>query len=178
MGGCGLVRLINQGGLLESLRLMLMAALILLFLHEPARAGLPEGEGIFLTPGFTMAGVSNLEQGAGLSLGGAVHLMLYRDGFKLGSLAEVIYDLHRETPRIMVGSSIGYGIFGVDCGYVAQFDQERTRHGGACRVYASYAVRVHVGYAWMLDAPDFVEFGLQIKLPFSLDGWKLGLPLW
>ena len=135
-------------------------------------------DGFYLTPGFSLAGASNLDQGTGFAPAAALHLMHWKSGFKLGLASEWAYDFNREASRILLAPSIGFGPYGIDAGYLAELGEDRTRHGAMIRLYVAFLVRLHIGYAWMPDAPDFLEWGLQIKLPLRIPDFKLGVSFW
>jgi hypothetical protein len=87
-----------------------------------------------------------------------------------GVVADAVYDWHRGRGRAMCGAVFGWHYFGLDGGYLIDFDKKNHKHGGAVRIFASVGVLTfYLRYGLLKDSADFGELGLIIKLP---------LPIW
>jgi hypothetical protein len=125
---------------------------------------------IYLNPGLTFGGSYTIDSGTRVILGAEVSLLYWHHGAYIGVVADGLYDWRRGGGRTMLGPMIGWGPFGIDGGYLLDAPYTGVYHGGAVRAFLSLGVvALFVRYGALKDAPDFVDFGLLIKIP---------LPLW
>lgn len=125
--------------------------------------------GLYLLPGLTFGGSSSLDVGTGFILGGELSLAYWHHGLYGGVVADGLYDWKRESGRMMFGAELGVGPFGVDGGFLLELADGGRRNGLAARLFFHMGIVVaYVRYGGVFDAPDFVEWGLMIKVPLGL----------
>lgn len=143
----------------------------------PARAdaGPKITSGWYLPFGFALGlSIHGPNVSNGFFLGGEVSYV-YLDverGFWIGGYVDSLYDFGAEVGRFSVGPEIGYGVFGVDFGYLAQFG-DGYRHGTSVRVVLTMAIAAIYG-RWGhvfgdVAEHDFGELGFLIKVPIPID---------
>ncbi len=124
-----------------------------------------------ISPGMLLGGTSSLDVGTGFTLGGEISALYWRKMAYVGGVIDGLYDWKREHGRSMIGAMIGAGPFGVDGGYLVEYG-ESTHHGGAVRLFVSLGVMaLYCRYGGLIDAPDFLEWGLLIKVP--IQAWSV-----
>jgi hypothetical protein len=137
--------------------------------HADAGPKLPT-RAFYLSPGLTFGGSYTIDSGTHVILGGEVSMLYWHRGVYVGFVADGLYDWRRGGGRTMLGPMIGWGPVGIDGGYLLDAPYSGVYHGGAVRAFFSVGiVALFVRYGALKDAPDFVDFGLLIKIP---------LPLW
>lgn len=135
----------------------------------------------YLTGWYAPAGVvigasQHPAQSNGLVLGveqSLVHQRGPRAGWWGGLYADLLRDFGSSTTRFSAGPELGYGLIGVDGGFVT-FLQGSADRGVQGRLLFSLGVLSLYGRAGWLPTgahPSFTEVGLLIKWPISL-----GLP--
>jgi hypothetical protein len=127
--------------------------------------------GIYVSPGVLVGGAKTFEGGTGLSVGGEVSVSYFMGG-AVGGVVDGLYDLEREAGRVMVGPMLTFGTWGFDGGYLLEVG-EGSRHGGAFRAFVTLGyVCVYLRYGALVDARDYVEGGLLLKLPLNVSPGK------
>jgi hypothetical protein len=136
---------------------------------------------LILSPGLTLGGaLPTTEKGpGGLVLGGEVSLLAFAENMVWGGgYVDGVYGWDRHAGRLSVGGVFGVWFGGVDAGYLVDFSRGGPHHGVSVRLFAAAGiVTVYARYGYLYGAPDFLEFGVLLKLPFSLmkkdrTGWK------
>ena len=107
----------------------------------------------------------------GVVLGGefsAGHL--WKTMWYVGGVVDGVWDAGRHRGRTMVGPEFGYAFVGIDGGYLVEYGGGgTTHHGAAVRLLLSaIAMHLYVRYGMLVGAPDLVEFGLLLKVPWVL----------
>jgi hypothetical protein len=145
-----------------------------MFVRRLANAYLP-GKAFYLKPGLSLGGAWTHEGRTGFLLGGEVSALYWYEGWSGGVVAEAVYDWERRGARAMFGPLFGAGPFGIEGGYLVDFAGAQAHHGGAVRVFFSVGVAaLFVRYGALHNAPDFVDFGLLLKLPLPV--WQRRYP--
>jgi len=156
------------------MHLRALMPVVALLLAAPAAADLgPElpRQAFYLSPGVTFGGETTPDVGGGVLLGGEVSAPYWRDPYFIGPIGEAIYDWARHGLRVMGGVVLGYSYFGIDGGYLVDFSGPHAHHGGAVRSFVSLGVvGLFARYGALVGAPDFVVFGIFLKLPLKLWG--------
>jgi hypothetical protein len=127
--------------------------------------------GVYLSPGVLVGGAKTFDGGTGLNIGGELSVSYFMGG-AIGGVVDGLYDMQREAGRIMVGPMITFGTWGFDGGYLAEVG-DGSRHGGAVRAFVTLGyVCVFVRYGALVDARDFVDGGVLLKLPLNVSPGK------
>ena len=147
---------------------------LLLLAGRPAAADVgPElpRQAFYLSPGVTFGGETTPAGRGGVLLGGEVSAPYWRDPYFVGPVIEAVYDWARHGPRVMGGVVLGHSYFGIDGGYLADLSGPQAHHGGAVRSFVTLGVvGLFARYGALVGAPDFVDFGIFLKLPLKLWG--------
>jgi hypothetical protein len=157
----------------------LIVTLTLATASDPAQASGPllPKRGLFVLPGLTLGGTSSFDVGTGFTLGGEVSIAYWYRGLWAGLVSDGLYDWKRERGRLMFGAEAGWGPFGVDGGYLLEVGEDGPAgsgktgalHGLGVRFVVSLGlVQFYSRYGGMFDAPDFMEWGLLIKIPLTI----------
>lgn len=150
----------------------LAVALTLTALTTPAGADagpkLPK-RGLFVLPGLTLGGTSSFDVGTGFTLGGELSMAYWYRGLWAGLVSDGLYDWQRDHGRFMFGAEAGWGPIGLDGGYLLEVGEGGPFHGLGLRlVFSIGVVQLYTRYGGMFNAPDFMEWGLLIKVPLSI----------
>ena len=146
-------------------------------LAAPAQADagpkLPD-RALYISPGLVLGGSSTLDVGTGFMLGGELSVFYWlhpRIKFVpnyTGLVVDALFDWKRDAMRMMIGPEIGWAPIGIDGGYLLDRTGGVTRHGGAVRLFLSMGIAaIFVRYGNIKGAPDFVDWGMMIKIPLS-----------
>lgn len=126
----------------------------------------------------------------GLTMGLSIHREGISNGYFLGMEASYVYlsalnlfwagayvdalaDFGATSGRFTIGPEIGFGLFGIDGGYLLNVDNDGAHHGTSVRFLFTLAFTAFYGRWEHLfgDARErnVGEVGLLIKIPFPID---------
>ncbi|MCA9672088.1 MAG: hypothetical protein KC503_41120 [Myxococcales bacterium] len=124
-------------------------------------------EAFYISPGLTLGGTSSFDVGTGFTLGGEISLLYWNNARYVGAVVDALYDWKRDGGRMMFGAEVGFGPFGIDGGYLLELREGGPYHGVGVRLFAMLGIfGVYLRYGGIIDLPDYLEWGLLIKVPF------------
>jgi len=162
-------------------------SLMILFLFCPSAEGVESqvrrllecncyNDVLFVSPGLTMGGTFTAPPDGPphLVLGGELSVIFVGDDKRElfgGLVTEGVYDWNRRGARGLLAGVFGWRQIGVECGYLIDFSGDVPKHGGAVRLFATTgAFNFYIRYGLLINSADFVELGIQIKIPFPVWG--------
>jgi hypothetical protein len=123
--------------------------------------------GLYLPVGLSTGAV--FDHHAGFDLGAEVSMAyLWRSLLWLGAYADASRNLTAGTWRMSAGPELGYGVVGVDGGYLVERGGQARRRGFAARVLLGGLPVALACRAGMLGGDAFAEVGLLLKWPLAL----------
>lgn len=112
---------------------------------------------------------ASLGNGAGFYLGGETSAVyLSRSLFWLGGYADAKRDFGGGAWRVSAGPEIGYGVAGVDGGYLVEYAGGKQRQGFAGRAVVGVSAVSLACRVGALGSDLFAEIGLLLKWPFAI----------
>jgi hypothetical protein len=135
-----------------------------------ARADFGDGpSGTWLSTGANVGAALHAGKAA-LVLGAEASVVGWAHGGFMGLYADGLRDFGEDRTRFSLGPELGYWVFGLDFGYLADVGEGRFRHGGVIRPFLTIAVvtpYARFGFREERDGGLFQELGVLLKWPFK-----------
>lgn len=135
-------------------------------------------EEVFIPFGLTFGAAFHEDAPVGFLLGGEVSVVSVNqidELYWIGGYTDFLWDFGQDKFRMSIGPEFGYGFFGVDAGYLLQFDGEGYDHGFVIRPvltvgFVAFAVRYGHVFGVEKDA-NFGEVSALLKFPIPASGF-------
>lgn len=121
--------------------------------------------------GILLGGATTLPaEGSGFTLGGEFSFGHLWELTYVGGVVDTLYDWGRDGGRTMIGPMVGWSVVGIDGGYLVEYGEGPTLHGGAVRLFFTIGVvALYTRVGILSNGTDFVEYGALLKIPLLLD---------